>query len=67
MATIYTVEDAKKTWEGTDVSLPVGISLLPEDGVYDIVVDKIEITADDIREHLKELSKLTGEEYEFEY
>ena len=67
LATIYTVEDAQETWEGCDVSLPVGITKHPEDGVYDIVVDKSEITVSDVKQQLKALSKITGEEYEFEY
>ena len=67
LATIYTVEDAQFTWSGRDYVPPIGITTNPEDGIYEIVVDKAEITVSDVVAQLKELSKITGETYEFEY
>lgn len=68
LATIYTVKDARETWEseGEESIPPLGITKHKADGVYDIVLDKPEIRAADIKAALSMLSKLTGEEYEFE-
>jgi hypothetical protein len=58
-ATVYT------KMNGEADGLPVGFTFCDDDGCWDIVIDKDEITYEDVEEALKKLSEKTGKTYLF--
>ena len=64
IATIYTLAEVKRD-EDLDLYEEESIREDRDDGVFDIVVDAPELTAEVVQKQLNALGEMTGEEYVF--